>query len=264
MIVFSAIVPHSPILIPTIGKEHSRFVEKTRASLDLIAKELYATKPDTILLISPHGSVVADAFSINLSPQYTISFAEFGDLASTMTLTGDVGLAHHMKEKFEGTIPVVLTNQPTLDHGSSVPLYMLLHDAKGQDVKIIPLSYSLLPLEAHYQFGMKLQEDIVNETKRIAIIASGELSSRSKKESPAGYSAWAEKFDQDVIKKIQAKDFQGLLKLDPQFVEEVQECGLRSFAIFFGILNSINVKPQILSYEAPFGTGYVSALFQLP
>lgn len=46
---------------------------------------------------------------------------------------------------------------------------------------------------------------------------------------------------------------------------EAGECGLRSFSFLLGILeeSKINWKPEVLSYEGPFGVGYLVANFRL-
>lgn len=263
MLVFAGISPHPPLLIPEIGKENLKFVDKTIKGLKELAKELYASQPETIIIISPHGPLLSDAFTLNLNQKFNINFEDFGDLHTRIELLGDIGLTHHYKEIMETEIPVILTSQENLDHGCGVPLYFLTENLDKKKIKIIPVFYSLLDFNTHYQFGRKLQEDILNDTKRIAVVASGDLSHRLTLSAPAGYSHWAKKFDETLIKKIKEKDIKGIMNLDREFIEEAGECGLRSFIILFGILNSINYKPEILSYEGPFGVGYLVVNFHL-
>lgn len=132
----------------------------------------------------------------------------------------------------------------------------------NEKIKIVPIGYSMLDYKTHYEFGRQLQEDMINDTKRIAIIASGDLSHRLTPDAPAGYSHWAKKFDETIVKKIQKKDVKGILNLDSDFVEEAGECGLRSLIILLGILNSMNYKPEVYSYEGPFGVGYLTVNFK--
>ncbi|MFH1207866.1 MAG: AmmeMemoRadiSam system protein B [Patescibacteria group bacterium] len=201
MIVFSAITPHPPILIPDIGKDNVRFIKKTTAALERLAEDLYAAKPDTIVIISPHGTMHTDAFSLNMSSDFDIHFKEFGDLRTKIHLKGDIRLIHHYKEILESTQRVVLNNSIELDHGAGVPLYFLTKALDLKKLRIIPVSYSLLDYEKHYRFGMALQQDMLNDTKRIAIIASGDLSHRLSEDAPAGFSHWAKKFDETLVKK---------------------------------------------------------------
>ena len=62
---------------------------------------------------------------------------------------------------------------------------------------------------------------------------------------------------------VEKKDIKGLLKLDPDFIDEAGECGLRSLIILFGILNSIEYTPEVYSYEGPFGVGYLAVNFKI-
>lgn len=259
MIVFSAITPHPPILIPEIGKDNLQFVRQTSTAMERLAEDMYATKPDTIVIISPHGPMLADAFTLNMSPTFDIQFKDFGDLSTKFTLNGDIQLIHHYKEILESKMKVVLINQKELDHGVGVPLYFLTKGIEQKNVKIVPMSYSLLDYNTHYEYGKKLQEDMINDTKRIAIIASGDLSHRLTEDAPAGYSHWAKKFDDTLVKSIKKKDNKTILKFDTDFVEEAGECGLRSIIILLGMLNSMNYTPEIYSYEGPFGVGYLVA-----
>ena len=263
MIVFSAITPHPPILIPEIGKDNLRFIEQTTKAMERLAEDMYAAKPETIVIISPHSPMLADAFTLNMSPTFEVQFKDFGDLSTKFTLNGDIQLIHHYKEILESQMKVVLINQSELDHGIGVPLHFLTKGLDLKKVKIVPMSFSLLDYNTHYEYGKKLQEDMINDTKRIAIIASGDLSHRLTEDAPAGYSHWAKKFDDTLIKSIKKKDIKTILNFDTDFVDEAGECGLRSIIILLGMLNSINYTPDIYSYEGPFGVGYLVANLKL-
>jgi len=54
------------------------------------------------------------------------------------------------------------------------------------------------------------------------------------------------------------------LKLD-EIYPEAGECGLRSFSFLLGILEASGAlwQPEILSYEGPFGVGYLVVNFQI-
>ena len=67
-----------------------------------------------------------------------------------------------------------------------------------------------------------------------------------------------------MIESLKKKDIDAILKLDEMY-PEAGECGLRSFCFLLGILEEsrINYKPEILSYEGPFGVGYLVANFKV-
>jgi AmmeMemoRadiSam system protein B len=262
MLAFAAITPHPPILIPTIGRENTKRVQKTIEAMEELEKKLVEANPETIIVISPHGAILPDAFSINLNPKYASNLQEFGDFATKLEFKTDTALAFRIKELMEDkNIPLILTSEQFLDHGAVVPLYFLTKQLNS--VPILPMGYSLLDLKTHFNLGDYLKEIILDEEKRIAIIASGDLSHRLTKDAPAGYSPRGKEFDEKLIELIANKNTAGLLNLDADLIEEAGECGLRSLVILLGLLERINYTPEILSYEGPFGVGYLVANFKL-
>lgn len=260
-IVFSAIVPHPPILIPTIGKENINQLKATAGSYLKLEQDLYASQAETIIIISPHGHLQAEAFTINLNPEFKGDFKEFGDLTTKFSLEGDISLAHKIKEKLETKAPLQLISAPELDHGVSIPLYLLTRHLP--EIKIIPLYYSGLDLAAHYNFGQMIKSKLLSSSSRLALIASGDLSHRLSKNAPAGYSPKGKKFDKKLIDSLLKKQTGEIIKFKPELIADAGECGLKSIIILLGILEGMKYEPQLLSYEAPFGVGYLTMNFKL-
>lgn len=260
-IVFSAITPHPPILIPAIGKENIDRLKATAEAFGKLEEILYSSKVDTILVISPHGLVQAQSFSMNLSPEFSVDFSEFGDFSTKHSFKGDVGLAHRLRESMETKAPLQLVSMEKLDYGSAVPLFLTAKNLP--QAKIIPLYYSGLPLIDHYKFGQLLKDELSYSQNRVAVIASGDLSHRLSKDAPAGFSPKAAKFDQKIIELLAKDDTEEILRLNSQLVDEASECGLKSIITLLGILDGVKHEPQKLSYEAPFGVGYLVMNFKL-
>lgn len=261
MLKFACLSPHPPILLPNIGKENLKIIESTCRSLAKLEAEFYQTNPETLIIISPHGDLAEDAFTINQAAMLNIDFSQFGDLSTKLQYENDVQLGYQLRERLETKIPLRLINQPQLDHGAGVPLYCLASHLKN--VKLIPIGFSLLSLENHFQFGKAIQDLIISTNKNVGVIASGDLSHCLTKEAPAGYSTKGQEFDHQFIKYLKEKNIKSILKFDPRFVDEACECGLRSFVILLGLLDDINYQVEILSYEGPFGVGYLVANFKI-
>lgn len=260
-IVFSAIVPHSPILIPVIGKENINQLKATSDSYFKLEQDLYASQAETIIIISPHGHLQKESFTINLSPEFKGNFKEFGDLTAKLNLSGDISLAYKIKEKLETKIPLQLISESDLDHGALVPLYLLTQHLPK--IKIIPLYYSGLDLAAHYNFGQMIKGKLLNSDVRVAIIASGDLSHKLSKNAPAGYNPKGKKFDKKLIASLLKKQTEEIIKFKPELIAAAGECGLKSIIILLGILEGMKYEPQLLSYEFPFGVGYLTINFKL-
>jgi MEMO1 family protein len=260
-LVFSAITPHPPILIPTIGKKNISQLKATAESYLELERDLYASQAETIIIISPHGHLMEQAFTINLNPEFTGNFEEFGDLTTNFSLNGDVSLAHKIKERLETVASLQLISDPKLDHGAAIPLYFLTKHLPK--IKIIPLYYSGLDLAAHYAFGQMLKNKLLDSSTRIAVVASGDLSHRLNKNAPAGYNPKGKKFDKKLIDNLIKKQTEEILNFPPALIDAAGECALKSIVILLGILEGMRYEPKLLSYEAPFGVGYLTMNFKL-
>lgn len=257
---FSAITPHSPLLIPSIGRENFKKTEKTQQSLINLANELYASKPDSLIIISSHAPLSEESFLINYSENYQGSLKKFGDFETKLKFRPDSELVAHLKMRAqEENVPLNIVCEPQLDHGSLVPLFWLTKHLP--ELPVTPIGYSLFDLKQHFNFGILLQKEIQKSTKRIAVIASGDLSHCTREEAPAGYKQEGKIFDDKLVNLLKQKNVPEILNLDPKLIKQASECGLRAIIILLGILNGINYEPQFLSYENPFGVGYLTINF---
>ena len=262
MITFACFVPHSPILIPEIGKKNLDKLKDTVKAYKNLEEDLYVAKPDLIIIISAHAnSQGGQFFTINQSPQLDLNFKKFGDLLTKVTLKNDVGFGYKVKESCDDFFPIMLIADQELDYGSGVPLFYLTEHLR--QTKIISVGYADLPYQDHLKFGQLIRKQINLSGQRVAIIASGDLSHKLHKDSPAGYSERAQEFDQTIIKLIQEKDIDKIIDMDHELIKESGECGLRSLLILLGIIREMNYQPAQLSYQAPFGIGYLVENFQI-
>lgn len=262
MLTFASICPHPPLLMPNIGQENIKQVEKTRDALIKLEELFYAAKPDSVVIISPHSPLMPDTFGINMAENFTGSFEEFGDFATKFNFKSNLAFSHRLKERLEDhQFPAILIHQEKLDHGILVPLYYLTPHLPN--LPLSPLSFSLLDLKTHYDFGRIISEEIHQTNQRIAVVASGDLSHRLTPAAPAGYSQQGKIFDHKLVESLQKRAAEEIINMDPQLIEEAGECGLRSVVILLGILNRKDYTPEIFSYEGPFGVGYLVANFNL-
>lgn len=262
MIVFGAIVPHSPLLVPSIGKEHREKLSATVAAMQEIEQALYLAKPDTICIVAPHGARYPDAFSINLADKYTANFKTFGDFSTVVSVKGDFLMMDHIQRKLrEERVPFTLTSSEELDYGFGVP--MLLLTSHLPSWKLIPISPSMLDGKSHYEFGKQLKRILHAEAGRVAVIASADLSHKLNAESPGGASTEGPLFDKTVDEAASANTPEPLLAIAPDTVENAAQCGYRPIMTLLGTLDEMNVTPKKLCYEAPFGVGYLTVRYDI-
>lgn len=271
MIVFAAICPHPPVIVPEVGGQQTSKVKKTIVAMERLAKDFADAEADTIVIISPHGPIFADCFNTRMAEAFRGNLSLFGTPQVGLKLPGNQKLARVIANAATGNnLPTELLFSPELDHGIIVPLYFLLKNLSYSPT-LIPIGFSNLPLKDHYQFGGMVARVCQDKLNRIAVIASGDLSHRLTPEAPAGqrppeaqrakggYSPRGREFDEKLIELLKINDVGGIINLDPQLIEEAGECGLRSIVILLGSLTLLTSHFSLLSYEGPFGVGYLVA-----
>ncbi len=160
----------------------------------------------------------------------------------------------------------IIISSPHPDWGFNVPLYFLAPEFSGE---IKTLQTGTEDPKFYLQKGEEaFEKELATGDKSIALIASGDLSHRLKDEGPYDFHPDGEKFDRQLIELLKKKDAEGIAELNRRY-PEAGECGLRSFCFLLGILEGRRKKqkrdhqPHTLSYEGPFGVGYLVAKFQL-
>ena len=257
-LVFSCITAHTPLLMPTIGKEGLAVIEKTKAAMQQLEQELYVAQPETLIVITPHGDALPDAVSINLNTKYVTNFEEFGDLVTKLEWKSEIMLIDRFREDFkEKHLPLVLGSAEYLDYGSAIPLYYLTQHLPN--VRVVPLITSQLDMKSHYNFGKELKDEIMSSTKRVAVIASADLSHRVAENSPEGLSPKGVAFDEKIVSLISKPHPIEILDIDDAWATEAQACGAKVLATLCGMMDDIRHEPKVLSYEKPFGVGYLVA-----
>jgi len=154
----------------------------------------------------------------------------------------------------------IIISSPHLDWGFNVPLYFLAKNFQGEiKTYLIGLEFP----EFYFKEGKNTYQKL-DRNKRYALIASGDLSHCLKKEGPYGFQPDGPRFDKALIEYLRKKDIKNFLKLN-DYYPQAGECGLRSFCFLLGILEESRQewRPEILSYEGPFGVGYLVANFNL-
>jgi len=257
------ILPHSPLLIPEIGRANYSFLDKTVSAYKQIGENLKSLEVDTLVIISPHGLSQDNTFTLNVAPEMTINLQDFGFIPPKTILKGDSLLADQIKNALHNEFPLQLISEGILDYGSAIPAYLL--KTLALDFKVIVLiPANDLSLEDHFKLGKRLKEIIESSNKKIAVLASSDLSHRLKRKSPGGYSPKGAKFDNKLIEYLSEPKTaaENILKMDVNFIKDAGECGLKPILILLGILEDKNTKTRILSYQTDFGIGYLSLEFE--
>jgi len=245
-LVYSVFVPHPPILVPEIGQGEER---KCQGSLDAyheIANRLVQAEVETVILVSPHAPLTKDGMTLLTEDVVRGDFAQFGVAQVSLSFSNDPVIIDLFQKHLPGVLPV----QGALDHGALVPLYFL--QKAGWSGKVVLLG---MPLERPEEYGLRIGQILDKLPGRYALVASGDLSHRLKEDGPYGFDSAGPEFDQAVLKALQ-RDTKKLTSLPVDVVEKAGECGYKSLRL---ALAAKEGAPEVLSYEGPFGVGYMVA-----
>ncbi|HEY9059925.1 MAG TPA: AmmeMemoRadiSam system protein B [Pseudobacteroides sp.] len=269
-IISSYIFPHPPVIVPEVGMGEEKNAITTLQSCKKAAGEIKLDNPTTVIITTPHGPYFQDYLYLSTKSSLKGNFARFG--------RKDIGLEFKNNSQLLNKIIDCATKEgidcggldnktlcrygltDELDHGALVPLYFISKEL--QDFSLVHISIAGFTLDMLHKFGSCISSAVEESDERVVFVASGDLSHRVNDNSPYGSSPLGSQFDNLFVESIQASRFDSLLDIDNKLCEGAAECGLRSFVIMFGALEGSEIKPQVYSYEAPFGIGYCVAKFK--
>lgn len=258
------IVAHPPLIIPEVGKGDEIKISKTIESYKQIARTIGELKPDTIVITTPHSIMYSDYLHISPGTKAKGDFRKFGAKEVSFDVEYDEELTELIERFAEqkgveaGTLG---EKDPSLDHGTMVPLYYI--DQYLKDYKIVRIGISGISVLDHYRLGKAVNEAADKLERRVVFVASGDLSHKLNDDGPYGYLPEGPKFDKEIVEIMKKAEFLKLLEFSPDFCELAGECGLRSFVIMAGALDAKSIETDFLSYEGTFGVGYALCSFSI-
>lgn len=257
-LVFTGIAPHPPIMIPEVGGEAIVEVRKSIDAMAEFTERVKSSGAQTVILISPHAPLEVDAFVAYNGPTVYGDFSRFRapDCHFT-TRVDDELLTRITTEARKESFDITRLGEPVLDHGTAVPLYFLIEN--GWQGSVVALGYSFLSNDDHRRFGSCIKRAVDGNGRPVAFVASGDLSHRLKPDAPAGYNPNAHVFDEEVVEAIQSSTPDRIVQIDHQLRKLAGECGYRSMLVAIGASEGMPHECEVISYEAPFGVGYMVA-----
>jgi AmmeMemoRadiSam system protein A/AmmeMemoRadiSam system protein B len=257
-VVFAGIAPHPPIMVPEVGREAIAEVRGSIEAMQELTERIIESGAETVVLVSPHAPLDTRAFVAYDDAQLYGDFANFRAPDARVEAPLDEELLQAIsRASSEQGYEVMRIHGYNLDHGTAVPLYFLQRN--GWHGRVVALGYSFLSNEDHLRFGSSIKSAADEVGRRTAFVASGDLSHRLKPEAPAGYNPQAYLFDQEIVGAIRDAAPERIVNINQDLRKMAGECGYRSMLVALGLTEKIQQTCEVLSYEAPFGVGYLVA-----
>ena len=269
MLTSAFICPHAPVMIPSIGaRTDGASLSGLQGMQDTINHvlasciEIARREPDTIVIMSQRAYIVTDGISVQIPEEEELfgSMAKFGE-EDCVGVKSDNDLAMRiLNTSHQEGLKVVGQNNNNLDYGMVIPLYYL-QKACQKKFKVVALAMSLESKQTHFNFGKIINQVCKESQENIVFVAASELSHTLTNEAPQGYQPDAKDFDAHAVKYLKSDMVENFLLMD-SFDEDDFFChGLRPIATLLGAIDDTNISLHAMHYEAPYGVGYLTALY---
>ena len=204
------LMPHPPLIIPSVGKGQEKVIQSTIDACNKVGEDISKLKPETVVIITPHGTMFSDALAISNEDYIKGDFTKFRDF--------DTYIEGRIDKKFneelinickrenipaagiDSNILKKFNRQFELDHGAMIPMYFI--NKYYKDYKIVHVTYAALSDIDLYKFGMAIKESAKNLNRTTVFIASGDLSHRLSEDGPYEYSPEGAKFDKTLLDNL--------------------------------------------------------------
>ena len=256
-IVSAYVLPHPPLAVPAVGRGQESAIKNTLDALKVVALEIAELMPDTIVFITPHGTVYSDYFHISPGKVAAGDFARFRAPEAKYETEYDSLMAAEIQNRAAAhNLPAGTQGEGNseLDHGVLVPMHFI--NEKYCAYKSIRVSVSGLDPAAHYKLGQIIAASAKQLGKKTVVIASGDLSHKLSKNGSHGFHQDGAVFDKLIMKYMSEGDFLNLLMMPQKLRNNAAECGYSPSVILAGCLDKTKINSKQLSYECPFGVGY--------
>src|SRR5437763_16683250 len=124
-LVFACIAPHGSMLIPLLAGEDGQKALATRAAMEELGRRMAAARPETIVLVTPHGIRVDKTFSLLATGRVA---GQFGGDGNT------VSVAFAVDNPLNDAICAAA-------EGLDVPVSRVVHGAPGNPDSCLPLDW---------------------------------------------------------------------------------------------------------------------------
>ena len=254
------LLPHAPILVPEVAGERLADCRSSVEAMRAAARRLVAARPDAVVLVSPHAAREARAHAMT-SGGVSGSLARFGASRASVRLPGDAALTASLREAAAARgIETAALPASQLDHGSVVPLWYLVQ--AGWDGATVVVALAMEDNSRIGELGECVAAVATLLGRRVAVVASGDMSHRLQPGAPCGYDPEAAKFDREFIVQLRRGATRELAVAVEPLQDAAAEDAVDSTLFAFGAVGWRADGREVLGYEGPFGVGYgVAVLF---
>jgi aromatic ring-opening dioxygenase LigB subunit len=264
-LVFAAIAPHGTL--PEAPVENA---DKTHEALEELSRRFAAAEPETTIVLTPHNVHVEGHFAVVLAGTLAGRLAEFDAPEVELSCPVDVELAADVIVALHGAgVPVVGAsfgaNDPgaataPMDWGVLIPLWYMGGRSDPQVPAVVVSPARDRTLDEHVRAGRAVAQAAAASGKRVALVASADHGHAHDPDGPYGFDPAAAEYDRRVVELVRENRLEGLLELDPAFVDAAKADSWWQMVMLHGALGD-RWSGDFLSYEASTYFGMLCAAY---
>lgn len=253
---------HAPIVIPSIGGDRASECAATTAAMQTAAEAVARCGAETAVVLSPHTPRHTQAFGYVGGERLRGDFRAFGIPGLSSSFRADAAATAAMARHAEREgLPLAPASTQNLDHGALVPLWFLQEAGFKGRVAVFGFPWESAP-GAPRRFGEALAAAMTGLERTWALVASGDMSHALRAGAPAGFHPLAHTFDEAVVTCVRGGRLGDVADLDGHLRNLAAEDVVDSLDAAGGTLGADRRGLRVLSYEAPFGVGYLVAVLR--
>ncbi|MGD1083111.1 MAG: class III extradiol dioxygenase subunit B-like domain-containing protein, partial [Verrucomicrobiota bacterium] len=260
-VVCAVLMPHAPILVPEVGGQRGGAARASQQAMREAAADVTGLRAETVVTISPHSPRRARAFGVWAGESLQGSFAQFNAPGARVSLPNDTEFARAIvAEAKKRDLATWMIHERDLDHGALVPLWFLAEAGWAGPTVVLSLNY---PEDGGLaELGQAIAAAAQASHRRVAIVASGDMSHRLTAGAPCGFHPQGRQFDEAFIGLLRGGDYEQVGKMNPELREVAAEDAVDSTLVAAAAADWKSTGHKVLNYEGPFGVGYgVAILF---
>jgi aromatic ring-opening dioxygenase LigB subunit len=260
-------------VIEELAGETPERMAATRAAMEELGRRMEAARPESVVVITPHGVRVAGAVCV-MATERGIGVLEDnngGRVQVDMAMDAEFGLqiAEHTARLYKVPTVTAIYGASSgdgcytpLDWGAVVPLWFL-----GARWETPPTLVSITPsraptLKQLYDFGTGLAEVAFETERRVALVASADWGHAYDETGPYGYDPASAEFDAMVVDAVHSGTLDKLLDADLEFANQAKVDGLWQTVMLAGALQHTPMRGELLSFEVPSYFGMLVAAYE--
>lgn len=248
-LVFACVVPHAGPALPELADANGMGAV-TRATMSAIGAELAAARPDTVVVLTPHGVTIHGAISVaiteraagSLGPGPAVELLCDRDLAFSFVdaaATARLPVAPYWFG--DGTLP--------LDWSTIIPLRYLGASFRPRPRLVVVGPSGSVPRPQLVAFGQALRAVADASPRRIALVASVDQGHAHAADGPYGYDPASALFDELLQEIVATGRLEQLLELDEEFVAAAMPDSVEALLVLYGAVHENGFSCTLRSYE---------------